>query len=236
MAVKLFAPCFIDQQAPHLATAVVDLLERLGVNWQYPEAQTCCGQFAFTVGDLTTARRLQRHFLQVFAGTETILCPSASCTYTVRQLYPQLARNPQERRETETLAARTWELGEWLAARGPLPWTPRFNGTLGLHRSCKARQLGVLPDAAQVLSQVAGLNLLEISPYYACCGFGGAFKWQHPQLSRSMGEAYLEAVTATGATGLVSLDYSCLRHLQGLAANQGRGLKFFHLAELLAHP
>lgn len=233
---NLFVPCFIDQQAPQIATAVAELLARLGVAWQYPEGQTCCGQFAFTVGDLATARRLKRHFLRVFGGTETILCPSASCVYTVRRLYPELAQSAPERQEAEALAARTWELSEWLAARGPLPWTPRFNGTLVLHRSCKARQLGVLSHAARVLSQVEGLNLMEISPYYACCGFGGTFQVQQPQLSRCMGEAYLEAVAATGATGLVSLDYSCLRHLQGLAASAGRGLKFLHLAEVLAPP
>jgi L-lactate dehydrogenase complex protein LldE len=49
-----------------------------------------------------------------------------------------------------------------------------------------------------------------------------------------MGEVYLEAVRATGARGLVSLDYSCLLHLQGVAAARGWDLQFFHLAEILA--
>ena len=124
-------------------------------------------------------------------------------------------------------------MSEYLARRGPLPWTPRFDGPLVLHRSCKARQLGALPGAARVLSQVAGLQLLEVSPYYSCCGFGGVFSVQHPDLSREIGEAYLEAVAATGAQGLVSLDYSCLMHLKTLAAARGRDLQFFHLAEIL---
>ena len=44
----------------------------------------------------------------------------------------------------------------------------------------------------------------------------------------------LAAVTATGAGGLVSLDYSCLLHLQGLSVPAARDLKFYHLAEILA--
>ena len=79
-----------------------------------------------------------------------------------------------------------------------------------------------------------GLKLLTISPYYTCCGFGGTFSFQHPELSRDMGEAYLAAVTATGAGGLVSLDYSCLLHLQGLGVAPAQGLLFYHLAEILA--
>ncbi|HZE21650.1 MAG TPA: (Fe-S)-binding protein, partial [Desulfobaccales bacterium] len=222
---------FLDQCAPQVADAVAQLLVRLGLAGEYPQDQTCCGQFAWTAGDPATARRLMRHFLRVFAGAETILCPSASCTYMVRHCYPQLAENREEQRAVAAVASRTLELSQWLNHTGPLPWNPRLKGTLVLHQSCKARQLGVLPGARQVLSQVDGLELLTVSPYYTCCGFGGTFSYQHPELSREIGEAYLAAVAATGADGLVSLDYSCLLHLQSLAAP--RNLKFYHLAEIL---
>jgi L-lactate dehydrogenase complex protein LldE len=231
--IKLFIPCFLDQLAPHVARAVTGLLDRLNVAWDYPEDQTCCGQFAWTVGDAATARRLMRHFLRVFAGAGTILCPSASCTYMVRQCYPQLAEGPGERRAVAALASRVMELSEWLAGWGPLPWTPRFEGPLVLHQSCKARQLGVLAGAREALSQVHGLKLLTVSPCYSCCGFGGTFSLQHPGLSRDIGTAYLAAVSVAGAGGLVSLDYSCLQHLQDLGAAPGRGLRFYHLAEIL---
>ena len=76
--------------------------------------------------------------------------------------------------------------------------------------------------------------MLTISSYYTCCGFGGTFGLQHPGLSRNIGEAYLAAVSATGAAGLVSLDYSCLLHLQGLGRAAVRDLKFYHLAEIMS--
>ena len=232
-SIKLFIPCFLDQCAPQVASAVAGLLARLGVAGHYPAEQTCCGQFAWTAGDPATARRLMRHFLRVFAGPETILCPSASCTYMVRHCYPQLAEGRHEQRAVAALASRIMELSEWLAGWGPLPWVPGFDGSLVLHQSCKARQLGVQDCAREVLSRVKGLKLLTISPYYTCCGFGGTFGLQHPGLSRDIGEAYLAAVSATGASGLVSLDYSCLLHLQGLGVAPARDLKFYHLAEIM---
>ena len=234
MGIKLFIPCFLDQCAPQVASAVAGLLARLGVAGEYPVDQTCCGQFAWTAGDSATARRLMRHFLRVFAGAETILCPSASCTYLVRHCYPQLAEGRREQLAVAALASRVMELSEWLAGLGPLPWTPKFEGSLVLHQSCKARQLKVLAGAREVLSRVQGLKVLTISPYYTCCGFGGTFSLQHPGLSRDIGEAYLAAVTTTGAGGLVSLDYSCLLHLQGLGVPAARNLRFYHLAEILA--
>ena len=141
-----------------MARAVTGLLDRLNVARGYPEDQTCCGQFAWTVGDPATARRLMRHFLRVFAGAETILCPSASCTYMVRQCYPQLAEGRQEQRAVAALASRVMELGEWLAGWGPLPWTPRFEGSLVLHQSCKARQLGVLIAPGRSCPRLTGLS------------------------------------------------------------------------------
>ncbi len=233
MSVKLFVPCFIDQFAPELAATVGRLLDRLRVPWEYPRDQTCCGQFAYTIGDFTTVRRLMRHFLQVFSGAKAIICPGASCTLMVRRHYPELAEGLKETRQAEAMAARTWELSEWLAAQGPLPWRPSFPGTLVLHQSCKARQLEVLNGAESLLSQVEGLDIKKISPYYSCCGFGGAFKLQHPELARIIGDAYLEAVAATGAQGLVSLDYSCLLHLKSVAAARNFQITFYHLAEVM---
>ncbi len=233
MPLKLFIPCFLDQGAPRVAAAAASLLDRLGVAWDYPADQTCCGQFACSVGDPDTARRLLRHFLEVFGQATTIVCPSASCTLMVRHYYPGLAQDPGERRQAEALAARTLELSEFLDRHGPLPWRPRLEAPLVLHRSCKARQLGALTGAARVLSQVAGLQLQEVSPYYSCCGFGGVFSVQHPELAAEIGGAYLEAVLASGARGLVSLDYSCLMHLRGVAAARGWNLQFLHLAEIL---
>jgi L-lactate dehydrogenase complex protein LldE len=90
-----------------------------------------------------------------------------------------------------------------------------------------------LPGAEELLAQVAGLTVTGVSPYYTCCGFGGVFSAQHPDLARTMGEAYLEAVLATGAKGLVSLDASCFLHLKGVAAARGWDLAFYHLAEIL---
>lgn len=233
MALKLFIPCFLDQSAPGVAAAVTNLLDRLGVAWEYPLDQTCCGQFAWTAGDAATARRLMRHFLRIFQGPEPILCPSASCTYLVRRCYPELAEGLVERQAVEALAGRVLELSEWLAQRGPLTFRSRVKGPLVLHRSCKARQLEVLPSARKVLSQVEGLEVLTISPYYTCCGFGGIFCLMQPELSREIGEAYLTAVAATGAEGLVSLDYSCVMHLQSLQIPAARNLKFYYLAEVL---
>ena len=42
--VGLFIPCYIDQLYPKVGLATLELLERFGVEVDFPLAQTCCGQ------------------------------------------------------------------------------------------------------------------------------------------------------------------------------------------------
>ena len=44
MKVALFIPCFIDAFYPEVGIATLELLERFGIEVDYPQEQTCCGQ------------------------------------------------------------------------------------------------------------------------------------------------------------------------------------------------
>ena len=50
MRVALFITCFNDTLFPQTGRAVVTLLERLGCEVDFPEAQTCCGQMHTNTG------------------------------------------------------------------------------------------------------------------------------------------------------------------------------------------
>lgn len=234
MNLKLFIPCYMDQCAPAIAQAVADTLNALAIPWEYPRDQTCCGQFAYNIGEWNAARTLMQHFLQVFGEAETILCPSASCVLMVRYHYPQLAAPRAATNRPAPVPPRIFEWSEWLVTHTPLPWPLTFPATLVLHHSCAARQLGLLDHLRQLLAAVAGLKLVEVSDYFSCCGFGGLFSLKCPELSQAMGEAYLQAVLDTGAEGLVSTDLSCLLHLHGIIQARHWPLQVYHLAEILA--
>ena len=44
MHIGLFIPCYIDQFYPQVGLATLELLERQGLQVEYPQEQTCCGQ------------------------------------------------------------------------------------------------------------------------------------------------------------------------------------------------
>ena len=51
MRIGLFIPCFIDLIYPEVGIAALELLEKFGLNVEYPLDQTCCGQPMSNSGD-----------------------------------------------------------------------------------------------------------------------------------------------------------------------------------------
>ena len=53
LRVALMVPCYIDMFYPQVGVATLELLEKLGVEVDYPFDQTCCGQPMANSGDST---------------------------------------------------------------------------------------------------------------------------------------------------------------------------------------
>ena len=88
---SLFITCFNDTLFPGTGRAVVSLLERLGVEVDFPLEQTCCGQMHFNTGYADETIPLVRRFVATFADSEVVVSPSASCVGMVRDYYPRVA-------------------------------------------------------------------------------------------------------------------------------------------------
>ena len=58
---------------------MVRLLRRLGVEVEFPQAQTCCGQLMVNTGYLDEAVPLLRNFVDTFEGYDAVVTPSGSC-------------------------------------------------------------------------------------------------------------------------------------------------------------
>jgi L-lactate dehydrogenase complex protein LldE len=244
MRVGLFIPCYVDQLAPEVGLATARVLERAGCAVDYDPDQTCCGQPFLNLGLAGAAARLARRHLDRFADHGAVVCPSASCVATVRRHYGQLGvgEDAAGRRVRE----RTFELSEFLVRElGMPPLGARFPHRVALLQSCHGlRELGLgRPSEAvgpaevgpteRLLRAVEGLELC-LPARDECCGFGGAFSVEFPEVSGRIGRARLADLAATGADFVTATDASCLLHLDGIRRRAGAGPRAIHLAEILA--
>jgi L-lactate dehydrogenase complex protein LldE len=235
--VSLFVTCIVDQVFPQVGIAITQVLERLGYQVDFPKAQTCCGQPAFNSGYTEEARKIARHFLDVFRDSETIIVPSGSCTSMISHHFADIFENdPQLLAEAQALEPRVFEFSRFLLeVAGVEDVGARFDGVVTYHDSCHAlRELRIKAGPRKLLSKVRGLTLAEMTTAEECCGFGGTFSIKFPEVSGAMARTKIDSIQQTGASTIVSIDSSCLMQLQGVIDRAGLPIRTLHLAEVLA--
>lgn len=237
MRVALFVTCLADLFYPQIAEDVVRVLWRLGVEVDFPQAQTCCGQPAYNSGYRRDAAILARHFLDIFEAAPLIVTPSGSCAAMVRKVYPDLlAADPARRAQAEAIAARTYEFSEFLVrVLGVEDVGATYPATVTYHDACHlCRALGVREEPRRLLRAVRGLTLVEMERPDWCCGFGGAFSVRMPAVSTAILTQKIQRARATGADALVTSDAGCMMHIAGRLARLGEPMRVLHLAQVLA--
>jgi L-lactate dehydrogenase complex protein LldE len=236
--VGLLVTCMNDALFPDTGRAVVTLLRRLGVEVDFPVAQTCCGQPMVNTGYLDEAVPLLRRHLEAFAGYEAVVVPSGSCAGSVRHQHRMVAErsgDPGLVRAVEQ-APPVYELSEYLVdVLGVVDVGAYFPHRVTYHPTCHSlRMLGVGDRPTRLLEAVRGLRLVELPAAAECCGFGGTFAVKNSETSIAMGADKARHVRESGAEVLVAGDNSCLTHIGGLLSRQRSGVRVMHLAEVLA--
>ena len=239
MRVALMATCVNDAMFPETPKAVVRLLRRLGVDVDFPEAQTCCGQPMVNTGYLDEAVSAVRAYVDAFADYDAIVTPSGSCVGSARHQHALVARrsgDPGLERAVEQTAPRTYELTEFLVdALAVSDVGAYFPHRVTYHPTCHSlRMLGVGDRPYRLLRSVRGLTLVDLPGAEECCGFGGTFALKNADTSVAMGADKARHVRETGAEVVVAGDNSCLMHIGGLLSRERSGVRVMHLAEILA--
>ncbi len=230
----LMRTCLTDHVAPGVATAAARVLERLGVSVSVPKGQTCCGQPGWSAGHPDQARTVARQALRAFAGTDPVIVPSGSCAAMVTHGYADLFAGQPEQKAAADLAARTFELTQFIARNGLTPArADDAPATVTYHDSCHMLRLLRERDSPRAVIGGAGVELVEMADTDVCCGFGGAFSVTFPEVSGALGEQKARNAAATGADELVACDLSCLIHIVGRGRRIGTPLRARHIAELL---
>ena len=239
MRVALMVTCINDAMYPGTGQAVVRLLRRLGVEVDFPQAQTCCGQPMVNTGYLDEAVPLVRRYVEAFEGYDAIVTPSGSCAGSARHQHELVARrsgDPGLQRAVAETSPRTYELSEFLVdVLGVTDVGAYYPHTVTYHPTCHSlRMLGVGDRPRRLLEHVRGLRLVELPGAEQCCGFGGTFAVKNADTSVAMGADKARHVRETGAEVLVAGDNSCLTHIGGLLSRERSGVRTVHLAEILA--
>jgi L-lactate dehydrogenase complex protein LldE len=242
--VGLFIPCYVDQLYPQVGLSTLRVLRGLGLDIEFPEEQTCCGQPMANSGCSEDARPLAEKLLRIFSRYDHVVAPSGSCVSMVRNHYEQwLAGKPG----FEHLRDNTFELCEYLVDIAKVTKVDGdFARKVGLHMSCHGlRELRMASSSERMvapfnkvkllLEQLRGIQLVDLKRPDECCGFGGTFAVAEEAVSCLMGQDRIRDHEQAGAEVIAGFDMSCLMHLEGLLTRDRKPMQVLHVAQILEH-
>lgn len=241
----IFITCLVDSFFPEVGESMVKVLNNLGVEVDFIEDQTCCGQPAYNSGYQEDARAVAERFISIFEKALNsdlekelfVVCPSGSCTSMVKVFYQDLFKNsPELLKKVINIRERTYEFSEFLVEiLEATDVGAEYSGVITYHDSCHLlRELRVKDGPRQLINSVKGVTFKEMKLHDACCGFGGTFSLKFPKVSVSMLDEKIDCIVNSGADTVVSADMGCLMNIGGALSRRNIPIKVMHLAQLLA--
>lgn len=235
MKVTLFATCLVDMFQSDVGKATVELLERLGCEIDFPEAQVCCGQPAYNSGYVKESKEAMKRMIETFENAEYVVSPSGSCTAMFRE-YPHVFKGDSKwEQRAMKLAEKTYELTQFIVDVLKIEDVgARFEGKVTYHTSCHmTRLLGVTSAPITLLKNVNGLEFTMLPGKEQCCGFGGTFSVKMGQISEQMVDEKVMHIEETGADYIIGADAGCMLNIGGRIQRTGKPIQVLHIAEVL---
>ena len=236
LRVALFGGCLIDFVYPEQAEAFMGLIKGKGIQVDYARGQSCCGLPAAMASEEETAREVARQNLAALEAEwyDHVLTLCASCASHLKKYPELLADDPVWAGRAEHMAAKVIDLASFLQKEVGLEPAAARGKAAAYHAPCHlCRGLGV-HDAPKELLREAGYDYRPYDDEEVCCGFGGSYSLDFPELSAAILERKLRQVAATGADILVTDCPGCVLQLEGGLDHLGSPIKVRHLAQALA--
>ena len=215
--VWLFTGCVMDAWMRDVHADVQRVVEATGagVSLAGPGA-ACCGALSAHAGLASDARALAHRTMAALPGDAPVLVDSAGCGAMLRDYGHLLGTD-----EADAFSARVVDVHEWLAdrldaLRAAMP--PAAGGTspdrpvVAVQDPCHLRHVQRAHLAVRtVLSPFA--TLVELDDEGLCCGAGGAYAVDQPDLAGAIRARKVAAIERSGAPVVASANPGCALHL-----------------------
>lgn len=236
MKVSLFIPCFTEHFYPQSGISMVKIFKHLGVEVEYVEDQTCCGQPAFNSGYHKEVVPVAEKFIKLFKDKEYVVAPSGSCVAFVKCFYKELDINSELKPLLEPLSKKIFEFTEFLTDVLEVEnLGGEYKHKVTYHDSCHLlRELGISEQPRKLIKGIKNIDFVEMEKPDTCCGFGGTFSYKYEDVSVAMVERKCRYIVESGAEYCIGADSSCLMNIEGYLRKHNMKPKTMHIADLLA--
>ncbi|WP_291463301.1 L-lactate dehydrogenase (quinone) large subunit LdhH [Desulfobacula sp.] len=238
LKIALFAGCAMDFIYPGHGKALLKLLQKANIQVDFPLDQTCCGLPAMMAAEENTAKELAVQNIKAFGAEQYdyILTLCASCASHLTHNYQKIFREAGgSSLDLNGFTNKIIDFSSFMEKVYPFSETRQnINTKVAYHAPCHLCRGLHVTDEPRALIQKAGYVYVPSKDEDVCCGFGGSYSVDFPEISSEILKKKLDNVEASGADILVTDCPGCIMQLSGGLDKRESPIKVLHLVELLA--
>lgn len=221
--VLYFTGCGTQHVFEAVGHAVVTVLTAMGFRVEIPKGQVCCGLPMFAHGRMSAAQENIETNIDLFNREDVVavVTDCATCGSALRSEYADVLRElGLPAGNAERLSVRVRDVSEFILANYAL-LEPKLDPdisaeTVTYHAPCHLRNAqGVKTEVIELLKRLPHVTYVQSSDFDACCGGGGTFFYDHPEVSHRIVSKKIENALATGAKYWLTGCPGCTVNLAG---------------------
>jgi glycolate oxidase iron-sulfur subunit len=234
--VGLLLGCVQREFFPQVNAATVRVLAAEGCEVVAPHDQPCCGALLVHAGEEVSAVVLARKTIDAFesANVDTIITNAAGCGSNVKEYGHLLRDDPQYAARAKAFSSKCKDVTEFLAGLKPRAQRNPLKLRVAYHDACHLQHAqGIRLQPRSLLTNIPGIELVEIPEAAVCCGSAGIYNLVQPDAANALGDRKAELIAPLNVDVIATGNPGCLLQLQSALARSGRKIPVVHTIQLL---
>ena len=234
--VGLLLGCVQREFFPQVNAATVRVLAAEGCEVVAPQDQPCCGALLVHAGEEASAIVLARKTIDAFesANVDTIITNAAGCGSNVKEYGHLLRDDPQYAARAKVFSSKCKDITEFLAGLKPRAQRNPLKLRVAYHDACHLQHAqGIRLQPRSLLTNIPGIELVEIPESAVCCGSAGIYNLVQPDAANALGDRKAQLIAPLNVDVIATGNPGCLLQLQSALARSGRKIPVVHTIQLL---
>jgi glycolate oxidase iron-sulfur subunit len=232
--VALFTGCVSDVMYRSTNWATARVLQENGCDVVIPQNQVCCGAIHFHAGSDEPARALADSNLHAFdaSSVDAVVVNVAGCGAMLKDYGHHWHDSRAEARQQ--FADKVKDVHEFLDGLGIVAPQGEIALKATYHDACHLGHAQKIREAPRrILSQIPGLQLVELPESELCCGAAGTYNLTQPEMAQRLSDRKLKNILSTGAQAVITANVGCIMQIAREARQQRHPLPVIHPMDLL---
>jgi glycolate oxidase iron-sulfur subunit len=202
--VLYFTGCATNYIYDETGHATLELLTTMGYRVRIPRRQTCCSIPMLYHGGIEEARKNIEQNLQCFNESDitAIIVDCPTCGSALKHEFPAMMKKwGKDSGPAQAIGAKVADLMSFVYDRrdslGIDEQKATAAGPVTYHAPCHLKNCFVPAD--RLLRELPFINFIEADDALDCCGGGGTFFYEYPEISTRMASKKIAGAKKTGA-------------------------------------